>query len=582
MTTLRKRWQAWLAETHGQQFELLRHFLGQQLASDLFSSAEQVQRLLVWVLVGLGAAGPVMTYAYRAKYGYLQSRTTPDLYLAAVRADRLFFIALSMVAAGLVTALQWQGLFPNVRDYFVFKPLPVRLYRVFIARFLVAFAIVVVVVLDLNLTTSLAFPLVSSGQWQVPSFGLRHIFAHALTTIAAGLFVFFALATLQGALLNLLPARLFERFSVLIQAFFATAFVAAALSVFDIPNWYETIASRPQWMWIFPPAWFLGLYETLLGGRDGYFLRLAAISMKALAAVVLIGVVTYVLSYHRHASQILEQGRRPARASRTAWLGTGLLRLLVPNSSERAVFAFSLQTLRRSRYHKLIASFCAGMALVLALSAAGPILVTHLRPGREWELWQIQSLLAVPLVLGAALVLSLCYIFQIPAELRANWIFRMAEGLQRRELLNAAESLLILCGLAPVLLASLPLEVAALGWPVALAHSALAAALLLLFIESRLVEWSKIPFACSYIPGRSNIWQSIGKCFALFVLLIPAVTFIESHLLHPALIGTMAVGLCIVYRRIRGIREARWGVSLLVFEDAKDTTLVTMQLAEPG
>ncbi len=579
---LRKRWQAWLAETHGQQFELLRHFLGQQLASDLFSSAEQVQRLLVWVLVGLGAAGPVMTYAYRAKYGYLQSLATPDLYFAAVRADRLFFIVLSMVAAGLATAVQWQGLFPSVRDYFVFKPTPVRLHRVFIARFLAAFGIVAVVVLDLNLTTSLAFPLVSSGQWQLPSFGVQHIFAHALTTIAAGLFVFFALAALQGTLLNLFSARLFERFSVLIQAFFATAFVAAALSVFDIPNWYETIASRPQWMWIFPPAWFLGLYETLLGSRDRYFLRLAAISMKALAVVVLIGVVAYVLSYHRHASHILEQSRRPARESRIARFGTGLLRMLVPSSCERAVFAFSLQTLQRSRHHKLLASFCAGIALVLALSAAGPILVTHLRSGNAWEIWQIQSVLAVPLVLGCAVVLSLCYVFQIPAELRANWVFRMAEGPHRRELLNAAESLLILCGLVPVLLATLLMEVGVLGWLIALSHAALVAALLLLFIELRLSDWHKIPFACSYIPGRSNVWQTIGKCFLLFAMLIPAITFIEAHLLRPLVLWSSAVVLTGLYLRLRATRQERWGLSLLLFEDVKDTALVTMQLAEPG
>jgi hypothetical protein len=174
---LRKRWQAWLAETHSQQFELVRHFVAQQLVSDLFSSAEQVQRLVIGVLVGVGFAGPFMAYNYRAKYGYLHSLLTPDLYVAAIRADRLFFLSLSMVIAGLVTAVQWQGLFPNVQDYYVFKPLPVRLYRVFVARFLSTFGIVALVVLDLNLATSVMFPWLCSGKWQVPAFGIQYILA---------------------------------------------------------------------------------------------------------------------------------------------------------------------------------------------------------------------------------------------------------------------------------------------------------------------------------------------------------------------------------------------------------------------
>jgi hypothetical protein len=98
--------------------------------------------------------------------------------------------------------------------------------------------------------------------------------AHAAATICAGPLAFFAIGALQGALLNLLPPRAFHRLSVLFQAVFARAFVAATPYVFDIPNRYEMIAARPRWMLLFPPAWFLGLYETLLGARDGYFSRL--------------------------------------------------------------------------------------------------------------------------------------------------------------------------------------------------------------------------------------------------------------------------------------------------------------------
>ena len=425
---MRKRWQVWLEETHASQFELGRHFLRQQLAGDVFASSDQLQRLVIGGLVALGFAGPFISYFYRAKYGYLHGLATPDLYVAAVRADRLFLISLSMVVAGFVTAVQWQGLFPSVRDYYVFKALPVRLYQVFLARFLAAFGIVALVVLDLNLTASVAFPGFSSGPWQVPEFGIRYILAHAAATVCAGLFVFFAVAALQGVLLNLLPAAMFERLSVAIQALFAIVLVTSVTYVFDIPNWHEAIALRPRWMWFFPPAWFLGWYETLLSGGDAYFRRLAATGLKALGLAIAISLAAYVLSYHRHANYVLERSRSPRRSSWMEAVGAGILRWLVPNACQRAVFAFSLQTIHRSRYHKLMAGFFAGMALVLSLSTAGPLLLAHLRSGQAWELWQIESILAVPLVLGAIIILSLDYVFQIPAELRANWIFRMAEG----------------------------------------------------------------------------------------------------------------------------------------------------------
>jgi hypothetical protein len=38
-----------------------------------------------------------------------------------------------MIVAGLVTVIQWQGLFPNLRDYLALKPLPLRLFQVFVA-----------------------------------------------------------------------------------------------------------------------------------------------------------------------------------------------------------------------------------------------------------------------------------------------------------------------------------------------------------------------------------------------------------------------------------------------------------------
>jgi hypothetical protein len=94
----------------------VRHFLSEQVANDLFSS-DQVRRLAITTLAVLACVGPLIVRLYIPKYNYLQGRDSGDQYRAAVHADRLFFICVSMIVAGLVTVVHWQGLFPSRQDY---------------------------------------------------------------------------------------------------------------------------------------------------------------------------------------------------------------------------------------------------------------------------------------------------------------------------------------------------------------------------------------------------------------------------------------------------------------------------------
>ncbi len=342
------RIRACLSETHSTHLELVRHFLSQQLVSDLTSS-DQVRRLVITVLSALACVGPLIVRLYIPKYAYIESRDTGDLYLAEVHADRLFFISLSMITAAIVSVVQWQGLFPNRRDYLVLKPLPIRLYQIFVARFLSSLIIAVVVIVNLNLATSVLFPLLTSGRWQFPSFGTHYVVAHAAATFGAGLFAFFAVGAMYGAVMNLLPPRAFDRVSVFMQALLATAFVASVPYVLDMPNWYERIAARPHWMSLFPPAWFLGLYETLLGTRDRYFRQLAGMAVMGIGSALFLALATYFLSYRRYARLVLEPAMpRPNRRSLIDKTAAALLGVFMGCSKTQAAFVFAIHTLRRS------------------------------------------------------------------------------------------------------------------------------------------------------------------------------------------------------------------------------------------
>lgn len=573
-----KTLRSWLAETHDPQFELVRHFLSEQLANDLISS-DQVRRFVITVLAALACIGPLIVRLYIPKYNYLQSLDSADLYLAAVRADRLFFITLSMLAAGLVTVIQWHGLFPSLPDYLALKALPVRLYQVFIARFLSSFVILGIVIAALNLGTSVLFPLLTCGRWQSPSFGVRYVLAHWTATFSAGVFTFLTLNALQGVLMNFLPPRIFERLSVLIQVLFATAFLTAAPYVLEMPDRHKTIAAKPHWMLLFPPAWFLGVYESLLGGRDVYFLLLCKRAVTGIASGLFLTLTAYSLCYRRHIRRVMEQSRpKLTGESFTERLASALLGRLVRRTPERGTFVFTIQTLHRSRHHKLITGFALAIALVLALQTAGPATVLHLHSARSWSPWEIESILAVPLVIAAALISALCYVFQLPSDLQASWVFRIAERASRAELLDSVESLLVLCGLVPVLLVTAPYEALTLGWSLTLAHIALVGVFVLLLIEARLYDWHKIPFACSYVPGRRNFWQTIGTYLLLFAALIPTITYFEARLLRPFNLLASAGALSVGYFFLRSARRDRWKIVPLLFDESDDPQLDAMRL----
>jgi len=566
----------WLGETHGAQLELVRHFLSQQLAYE-FISSDRVRRLVITTLTALGCVGPLIIRLYLPKYAQLQELPSPDLYQAAVHADRLFFISLSMITVGLVSAFQWQNLFPSRQDYLTLKPLPLRLHQVFVARFVAGFVIFAIIVIDLNVATSLLFPWITSGRWQRLPFGVQYVFAHAAATMGVGLLVFLAIVAIQGVCLTLLSSRAFERVSVAIQAVLITLLVAAIPSVFDMPNWHRMTQHEPHWLIFFPPAWFLGLYERLLGSQDAFLLRLAHIATLSLWTTFAIASASYLISYRRHAIRILEQAQK--KGSRTLGaIGSSWPEILIANSRERAVFSFISRTLQRSRHHKFLLQLSMGIALIMAVQSAGPTLLSNFHSVRPWEPWQIESILALPLVIGAVLISALCYVFQLGSEVRANWIFRMAESSGRRELLDGGERVLIVWGVVPAILLAVPIEVLAVGWIATLAHSILAAVLLLLLIEARLRDWHKIPFTCSYLPGRRNIWQIISLYLLLFAVVIPVITFFEAQFLRWFVLLGAAVPLTILYVVLRSERKRQWTVVPLLFEESEESALGGIKL----
>ena len=124
-------------------------------------------------------------------------------------------------------------------------------------------------------------------------------------------------------------------------------------------------------------------------------------------------------------------------------------------------------------------------------------------------------LLASSFVMLCAWILGTRVVFAIPLELRANWIFRITQVQPAAEYFAASRRAAYALALAPAWCALAVLFLSLWRWPQALGHLAV-----LIFLGMTIVEWwlhsfRKIPFACSYLPGKSNLHITFLLCLLL-------------------------------------------------------------------
>ena len=132
---MRRRLQAWLEETHGTGFELVRHFLFGLFDSEAAAAPGEWMKAAFGALAVLFSAGILGFTLYWERYDLLWRHGTPALFREAMRADELSLIAVAMGVTALLTILQWQSLFPNRRDCLAFGGWPVSGREIFTAKF---------------------------------------------------------------------------------------------------------------------------------------------------------------------------------------------------------------------------------------------------------------------------------------------------------------------------------------------------------------------------------------------------------------------------------------------------------------
>jgi hypothetical protein len=436
-----------------------------------------------------------------------------------------FLIETAMTVAGLIAVLNWDAAFPDKRDVLVLAPLPVKRSTLLLAKIAALLAAPALAIIALNIFSGVVWPLLFRPANSGFIAGLKSWPAYWITVFAAGAFLVFTVLTIQGLAANLLPRQLFLRVSAVLQACCLCLLLSA---YFLEPSLESPVAlSSPhnqRLLYWLPSYWFFALFNQLNGSMDPSLVPLAKRAWAGLAVSVFGACAALLLCYVRMMRQIVEQPDILPGTRSIAWpprFGSPL---------PTAITLFSLRTLMRSRQHRMILSFYLGLGIAIVIGYTKTSMGGFERAGATIG----SSLLFASILMMILSVLGLRVVASFPISLPANWIVRMTQIRSAPDYQRAVRFSWLALGVFPVLLIIACFLLAGSPWRPALGHLAVLLCLGVFLIELGLYTFPKIPFTCSYLPGKGRIHFVFWVCLMFLLRLLSQAADFESRMLNHA------------------------------------------------
>ncbi|WP_321475108.1 serine hydrolase domain-containing protein [uncultured Paludibaculum sp.] len=384
--------------------------------------------------------------------------------------------------------------------------------------------------------------------------GMARMFAvYWAIMFLSGTFVYCCVLGLQGFAAQLLPRRLFLRVSSWLQMVAFCVIVCVYCLQPTVPPDPIHASGRGLLAWS-PSYWFLGLFQQWNGTS-----ALAVLAHRAwmgLGIALSATAIAYALSYFRTIRKIVEEPDIVGGAGSGMWLPR------IGSLAEAALVQFSVRTLQRSRLHRIILAFYLGVgfALVIAMvkNGAPPNQLTDAPAADPWSQVNEPLLAATITMMGFAMI-GTRVAFSIPLDLRGNWIFQVTGVRRVPECLAADRRSLLLLSAAPLWILSALCCFWLWPWRAAAGHLAILAAVALILAELCLHGFHKIPFTCSYLPGKSQVHLAILGGLALLWSIILSVMYERQALAEPKLFLPALIGFAVVWAGLRWRTAAHAG-----------------------
>lgn len=499
---------------HLSQFRVLVwHFLDRFFGSEFASAEGDAKTRLVQVACALGVpALAVSLYLYplyhllpgHPPHPLSPGRTAdywgPRTYWAQV-GDHYFFVLYTMVAMGLVAIFEWDLLFPDLLDVFVLSSLPVKALRLLLARV----AAILLLIATAVFASSFLPPLVLPAATDPPDLP-RFLAAHCTAVACAGIFSATFVLAAEALLLAMLGDRWFRRISFWIQSL---AVVALLSALFLYPVMFGALRGlilsvRALW---FPPFWFLGIYQLILGGTatPPVFAALARIGLLASATTVALTAAFYPLAWWRKTTGLLTGAAKRERPHRAFVPIHGLLHsTAVRLPRARAVWHFIGQNLLRVPRYRMVLVFYGGAGLALMLASALRIVVDR---GTIHLVLSPNGLRALVPIAAFWTVSGLRSTFLAPSDQMGRWIFRAIQGKPAWPHIQAARRWVLLWTtlLTLILVALTCAAEGGQSWRFALVQGFVAISLTLLLTDAFFLNQRTIPFTGNRPSSATNL-----------------------------------------------------------------------------
>jgi hypothetical protein len=549
---------------------LYRAFISRLIDLELLSSGGQVQNLLAQFAAMLAALSFVITVVRIPAIG--GSTLPPEKLALALWGDEHFLIATTMAIVGMFAVLAWNNLFPDRVDTLVLGTLPVRIRTMLLAKLAAIAMVLGVSAAAVNSFTGLAYPFVMVAPG-AGTFGvLRSLLAYWAVMAMAALFVFTASLAVQGLAAQLLSYRLLVRVSSYLQL---GAFFTILGAYFLMPP----VSARPVWL---PSYWFLALFHEFNGSQHETLRPLAWRAALALAGSIVVAAVTYGLVFNRNTRRIVEQpdiapGDRSRPASR---IGGWAAARLLSKPLDRAILLFTARTMARSRQHRMLLAVYGGIGLAIALAYARDLVYGRSR----WHQPNV-SLLIGSFVLLFFFLIGSRAVIALPFALRANWIFRITAVYSPTAYFAAVRKAMTVLAAGPVWIIAAVLYSSL--WPsrAALPHLLVLVLSGVLLIQLLLHRFRKIPFACSYLPGKTDLRIKLGSRAILFMAFSNAAVHLEFWAMQRAgrfavVAGLLFAATAWAWRRTVDFAQSRY--QPLQFEDLPPDAVQVLNLQNDG
>jgi hypothetical protein len=564
---------------------LMRLFLRRFVENDLISPHADRHESLAVLLAVIASVAVFVTFF--VSLGYLSTFILlPGEAALSALGDRFLFIGASLVICALGALAVWDALALEGRDTNILGPLPIPVRTITYAKLAAAVVFGSALAVALNAVSTVIYPAFFTKNIRgVRGLTVLHLIAaHGTTVTMAGLFGFFAIVAIRGALHLVLSDRSFSRASSAAQTVLVVFMVTALLMTLrvratDVRGWVSgaTVTPIPA----HPVLWYLGLNEAEAGHtvadaplvlppgiraiplrvrradenareiyrgmRDTFATDERRAWLSVLAATGL-ALATFLWTNRRLPD-------RSARAPGASRMGRAVRRLVERrtrgDTEAQAGLFFAYQTMVRSAPHRTILA----IALAIGLTDALVVLAQNTH-GSGVESIPL-GVLGISTMLTLLLAGGLYYAATVPAEPRANWTIRMAWLGDERAYLRGVRraGLLLLC--APLVLL-LPLHIALLGMADAVIHTLFGVAFAIAAIDGLFLLYRKLPFACGYVPIENPkiVWPA---AFAGLLLTTHFLAMAERWALETGTgeiaLGTVLAATVILLRAIDSTRR---------------------------